>query len=227
MADKTHRGKAHNQQQNTTTAKAAQKAAAGEMTRVYIEMRTSLIRFAYRYFKTPQEIEDIVQEAFVKVIEAKQHRKIEHPKAYMYQTVKNLSLNRIAKSDYRLTDTIGDAVGDTAYGPVLQVTATMEEQFESRERFELFCRAVRQLPIKCQRVYIMRRVYGYSQKEIAEKKPISPKPSCAALILWMRWKIKTTITVIVTDIQRTAIRPLISTNLARTTGLRRDEITPK
>jgi RNA polymerase sigma factor (sigma-70 family) len=129
----------------------------------------------HRYFKTPQEIEDIVQEAFVKVIEAKQHRKIEHPKAYMYQTVKNLSLNRIAKSDYRLTDTIGDAVGDTAYGPVLQVTATMEEQFESRERFELFCRAVRQLPIKCQRVYIMRRVYGYSQKEIAEKMDISIK----------------------------------------------------
>ena len=51
----------------------------------------------------------------------------------------------------------------------------MEQQFESRQRFELFCRAVRQLPIKCQRVYILRRVYGYTQKEIAEQMGISLK----------------------------------------------------
>ena len=58
---------------------------------------------------------------------------------------------------------------------VSQVTPTMEEQFESQERFELFCRAVRQLPIKCQRVYILRRVYGYTQIEIAEQMGISIK----------------------------------------------------
>ena len=42
-------------------------------------------------------------------------------------------------------------------------------------RFQLFCRAVRQLPIKCQRVYILRRVYGYTQIEIAEQMGISIK----------------------------------------------------
>jgi len=168
MADQKHRGK-----QSQTKANIS--ADHSEMTRIYSEMRTSLMRFAYRYFKTPQEIEDVVQEAFVKVIEAKQTRTIEYPKSYMFQTVKNLSLNKITKSDYRLTDALEDKVGADTHESVLQVTSSMEDQFESRQRFELFCRAVRELPVKCQRVYIMRRVYGYSQKEIAEQLDISIK----------------------------------------------------
>ena len=167
MADKKHRGKTQQQQKTSHSA--------GEMTRIYNDLRTSLMRFAYRYFKAPQDIEDVVQEAFIKVMEAKQQREIQHPKAYMFQTVKNLSLNRISKSDYRLTDNLEDAVGESAQEAVSQITATMEDQFESTQRLELFCRAVRQLPVKCQRVYILRRVYGYTQKEIAEQMDISIK----------------------------------------------------
>lgn len=169
MADKKYCG---NKDKPTQAHKGA---GSLDMARVYTELRTSLMRFAYRYFKTPQEIEDVVQEAFIKVIEAQDQREISHPKAYMYQTVRHLSLNRIAKSDYRLTDTVGDGIGEEGIESVLPMTPTMEEQFESKQRFELFCRAVRQLPVKCQRVYILRRVYGYSQKEIADKMGISLK----------------------------------------------------
>ena len=172
MADKKHRG---TPSQHQPKAPAPSTLAGAEMGRIYQELRSSLARFAYRYFKTPQEIEDVVQEAFVKVIEAREQREILHPKSYMFQTVKNLALNRIAKSDYRLTDSLGDGIGGGAVESVSQVTPTMEEQFEYQERFELFCRAVRQLPIKCQRVYILRRVYGYSQIEIAEQMGISIK----------------------------------------------------
>lgn len=172
MADKKHQSTTSQQQ---PAAQAPSTLAGADMARIYKELRTSLTRFAYRYFKTPQEIEDVVQEAFVKVIEAREQREILHPKSYMFQTVKNLALNRIAKSDYRLTDTLGDGIGDGTLESVSKVTPTMEEQFESQERFQLFCRAVRQLPIKCQRVYILRRVYGYTQIEIAEQMGISIK----------------------------------------------------
>ena len=69
MADKKHCGKAQNHSTQIP------QPASSEMTRIYMEMRTSLMRFAYRYFKTPQEIEDVVQEAFVKVIEANSARR--------------------------------------------------------------------------------------------------------------------------------------------------------
>lgn len=147
------------------------KKDTSDMTAIYNELHKSLMRFAFRYFKKPQDVEDVVQEAFVKVCEAQQQRAIKYPKPYMYQAVKNLALKQLDKSDYKLTDTVGDFLSES----VLLETQTMEEQFESRQRFELFCSAVRQLPVKCQRVYILRRVYGFSQKEIAKRMNISLK----------------------------------------------------
>ena len=138
---------------------------------LYREMRPALLRFAFRFFRNPQEVEDVVQEAFIRVIEMNDRRDIEHPRSYMFQTVKNLSLKQLDKAEYRLTDTVGDFPPES----VSMDTVSLEEQFENRQKFELFCRAVRRLPVKCQRVYILRRVYGLSQKEIAERLGISLK----------------------------------------------------
>ena len=143
---------------------------------LYCEMRPALLRFAFRFFSKPQEVEDVVQEAFIKVIEMNERRDIEHPRSYMFQTVKNLSLKQLDKAEHRLTDTLGDFSAETVSTETASIeTASLEEQFESRQKFELFCRAVRRLPVKCQRVYILRRVYGFSQKEIAERLDISLK----------------------------------------------------
>jgi RNA polymerase sigma factor (sigma-70 family) len=142
-----------------------------DMSLVYRELKTSLTRFAYRYYKKPQDVEDVVQEAFVKVYEAQSQRDIQHPKAYMYQTVRNLALRQLDKSDYKLTDTLGELQPET----LLEDTPTMEEQFESKQKFELFCRAVSQLPDKCRHVYVLRRVYGFSHNEIAEQMGIGVK----------------------------------------------------
>lgn len=142
-----------------------------DLLQFYTDLRGTLMRFAVRYFKKPHEIEDVVQEAFVKVMEAQTQREVKHLQSYMFQTVKNLSLNKLGSSYHRLTDNAGDLFDDA----FLVESRTLEDQFESRQKFELFCRAVRQLPVKCQRVYILRRVYGLSQKETAEKLGISVK----------------------------------------------------
>ena len=47
------------------------------------------------------------------------------------------------------------------------------EQVASNEEFALFCEAVRHLPVKCRRVFVLKKVYGYSQIEIAKKLNIS------------------------------------------------------
>lgn len=141
------------------------------MDSLYRRLRRSLMRYASRYFNQPQDIEDVVQEAFARVIEARTTRKIRITDSYLYRTTRNLALNTLDKSEYKLTRTVGDTLPQS----VLLESPSLEEQFESRRRFELFCRAVRQLPAKCQRVFILRRVYGLSQKDIAERMGISVK----------------------------------------------------
>lgn len=141
------------------------------MDSLYRRLRRPLMRYASRYFKKPQDIEDVIQEAFVRVIEAKTVRKIRVTDSYLYRTTRNLALNTLDKCEYKLTGTVGDMLSQS----VLLESPSLEDQFESRQRFELFCGAVRQLPPKCQRVFILRRVYGLSQKDIAERMGISVK----------------------------------------------------
>lgn len=140
-----------------------------DMERIYLEVRASLTRYVSRYFRRSQEAEDVVQETFVKVIQAQRQRDITSPKSYIFRTARNLALAQVTKSDYRLTDEIGDLLTDTE----LAASKTLEEQYEVRENFELFCRAVRRLPIKCRRAFVLCRVYGFSQKEIAARMGIT------------------------------------------------------
>jgi len=142
-----------------------------ELGGMYTRLYGALKRYASRYFRKPHEIEDVVQEAFVKVLEAQNNRKMQVNDAYLYRTTRNLALNIIQKSENRLTDTLGDLLPKTA----LLETTSLEDEFESQERFQLFCRAVRKLPRKCQRVFILRKIYGLSLKEIAERLDISIK----------------------------------------------------
>ena len=146
-------------------------ADSQDMGYLYGEIHKSLMRFASRYFRCPQEIEDVVQDAFVRVIEAQHKRDIESPKAYLYRTTRNLALNQLDRSAFKLTDALNDMI----LGSEAMQTLSLEDQFETQQKFELFCRAVRQLPLKCQRVYILRRVYGFSQVEVAERMGISVK----------------------------------------------------
>ena len=117
----------------------------------------------------PHDIEDIVQETFLRSYEAAGKTEIRHPPSFMLRTARNLALNHVTRADNRLTDQIEDSAASDVY----LASETLESQLESKERFLLFCRAVRKLPVQCRRVFILKKVYGLSQKEIAEFLSIS------------------------------------------------------
>lgn len=135
----------------------------------YVRLRASLMRYASRYFRKSHEIEDVVQEAFVKVLEAQGDRTIHSVDAYLFRTARNVALNTLGKSDNRLTDAVGDLLSESD----LTVSRTLEDEYESRQQFELFCESLVDLPKRCQQAFVLRRVYGFTQAEIAERMQIS------------------------------------------------------
>ena len=138
---------------------------------VYEEIRVKMLRQVSRFCSNAQDVEDVVQEAFVKVIEAQHKSEIRNPGAYLYSAARNIAFNHSKSSAFRLTVLVGDYFSESDQ----LISATTEEQFEQRENFEIFCRAVRSLPVKCRRVYVLSRVYGFTNKEIARDLGISKK----------------------------------------------------
>ena len=134
-----------------------------DLVESFLDSRKILAHIVGRITR-PHDIEDIVQETFIRSYEAAEKQPIRHPKSFMLRTARNLALNHVGRHDNKFTDSIEDWSGSDVY----LETASMESQFDSNERFLLFCRAVRKLPVQCRRVFILKKVYGLGQKEIAE-----------------------------------------------------------
>ena len=110
------------------------------------------------------DIEDIVQETFVKSFEAELKQEIKYERTYMLKTARNLALNHVARASEKFNDSLEDLAGP----PPHLMSRNLEKQVESKERFLNFCRATDTLSVEVKRVFLLKKVYGLSQKEIAE-----------------------------------------------------------
>ncbi len=135
----------------------------GSISDVFAAARAQIVRVVSRVVR-PADIEDIVQETFVRSYEAARAQKISHPRAFLLKTAWNLALNHVDRSDRRLVDSFEDLPG----AEFLTDGETIESQLESQERMLLFCRAVCELPLQCRRAFLLKKVYGMSQRDIAQ-----------------------------------------------------------
>jgi RNA polymerase sigma factor (sigma-70 family) len=129
----------------------------------FLKCRQVLSRFIGRVV-APGDIEDIVQETFIRSMQAGVVRRIDHPKAFMFRTARNLAFNHVQRLDNKARPHMLDFLDEETQ----PATETLEAQFESQERFDYFCRAINQLPVKCRRAFILRKIYGLTQKEVAK-----------------------------------------------------------
>ncbi len=138
---------------------------------IYIGLRTSLAR-AVMGIVPPREVEDIVQETYVRVCQVKHPEDIRQPRSYLFRTARNLALDYLKRSETKYTEGMDEQDIDTLIDVRSGDDSTFE-QVASNEEFALFCEAVRHLPVKCRRVFVLKKVYGYTQIEIARKLDIS------------------------------------------------------
>lgn len=115
------------------------------------------------------EVEDIVQDAYVKILQINgTNKQIPYPKTLLYKIAKNLALDFNKKAEVRLAD---GAISEQDYG-----ASEQEDPFHrvlTADEFNNFCESVRNLPIQCRKVFVMRKVYGFTQKEIAKELNLS------------------------------------------------------
>lgn len=142
---------------------------AGDSTllHAFAQARRTLSRIAGKLVRS-HDIEDIVQETFLRTYEASRRAEIRHPRAFMESTVRNLALNFVERMDNRRKDSIDDLLGTMDQRLVADLPLA-EDIVDSQERLLLFCRALQRLPTQCRRVFLLKKVYGLSRQEIAER----------------------------------------------------------
>ena len=142
-----------------------------DINKVYISFRNALIR-SISHIVPPKDIEDIVQETYVKVCQVEKKENIKYPHSFMLRTAKNLALDYAKRTDVRLNQSLDEEVVQELAHEAESLDDTYKKA-ATNEEFAQFCEAVRYLPAQCRRAFILKKVYGYTQKEISEYMGIS------------------------------------------------------
>jgi RNA polymerase sigma-70 factor (ECF subfamily) len=138
--------------------------------KIYLASRKSISRVVSRIVP-PDEIEDIVQETYVRICQIENKENITSPKSFMYRTARNLAIDHQKQASVKLVDSIDDM--QTLECLLSNNSDEMYENTLTNNEFSHFCEAVRQLPTQCRKVFVLKKVYGYSQREIAAQLSLS------------------------------------------------------
>ena len=126
--------------------------------------RAALHRYLGKLTSGAEDIEDLVQETYVRMYALPDFHLVESPKALLFRIAHNLAVERARRHKAQATDTVGDL--ETL--SVFSKEAPPEEQTDARRRFESFCVAVERLPPVCRRAFVLRKVHKLSHAEISE-----------------------------------------------------------
>ncbi len=116
-----------------------------------------------------KDADDVVQESYARLLRVRETGSIACPRAFLFVTARNLSLNHLRHQRHEQPE--GGAQIDPA--SVLDESAPIPDSIASAEDLRLLIRAIEALPGRCRQIVTLRKIYGLSQKEVAEQLGIS------------------------------------------------------
>ena len=114
---------------------------------LYLDMRGGIASMVSRYV-APDDVEDIVQETYLRLCRVAMVDEIQNPRAYIYRIARNLALDSLKKADYAQTVPLIEDFPEPGTR-----SDDVVKHVESREEFGHFCDSVRRLPAQARRVF--------------------------------------------------------------------------
>jgi RNA polymerase sigma-70 factor (ECF subfamily) len=153
-----------------TAAKPDPRRASG-VTPAFLEVEAALKKYLRRYLARAQDIEDVLQDVFVRAYESENTQEIRSPRSFLFKIAKHSALNELAKKSRQLMS----YVGEVADLDVIDEELTGEHALERQERLATLNKAIADLPPQCRKVLVMRKIYGFTHREVADRLHISVK----------------------------------------------------
>lgn len=111
------------------------------------------------------DLDDIVQEAYAKLVTVPSVDHITNPRAYFFRTALNILVNEVRRTQVVSIEFVAELdrleVEADGFAPDIEA--------EYRQELRHVAEAIAQLPAKCREVFIVRKVHGLSQRETARK----------------------------------------------------------
>jgi RNA polymerase sigma factor (sigma-70 family) len=115
-----------------------------------------------------QVAEDVVHDAYLRVLERSSETPIEQPRAFLYRTALNLVIDGHRRNALRQVESLDVLDSEERY-----FTPSPHSTFDHGQRLEMLQRALAELSSACRESFLLRKIEGLSHPEIAERLGIS------------------------------------------------------
>jgi len=144
-----------------------------EQTRWFIEEvqphEPALRAYLRGCFPTLLDTDDLVQDAYARLLRARDAGKVSHPKAYLFATARNAALDLFRRD--KIVSFQG--IAEIEHLSVLEERPDAAEAASHEQEIAILHDAIDSLPKRCREILVMRRLHGLSHREIAQSLGIS------------------------------------------------------
>ena len=120
-------------------------------------------------FPGMSDLDDIIQDSYLRVLQAHARTPLGAPKAYLFATARNAVLMQLRHRATARTDSFPE----TELCGILDEAADTHQAVARAQELELLTKAIQSLPARCRQIFTLRKIYGMSQKAIAAELGVS------------------------------------------------------
>jgi len=125
----------------------------------------------YRYTRNSADVEELLQETYARLLVAgaSTEPEVRSVRAFSLTIARNVAFDWLRHKQVVPIE----LVADMEALDVLDESGQVDEIVNSHQELAMLVKAIQSLPDRCRQVFTLRKVYGYSQKEIASRLSIS------------------------------------------------------
>lgn len=116
-------------------------------------------------FSAHLDVDDLVQETYARLLEARRHAPLRSAKAYLFATARNAAFDLFRRRRIVAID----GMAEIEQLPVFEDRPGVAESVCHDQELQLLAEAIQSLPERCRRVVTLRKLHGLSHREIAQQ----------------------------------------------------------
>jgi RNA polymerase sigma factor (sigma-70 family) len=129
----------------------------------------SLRNLLRRSLASPHDVDDVVQTSYLKLWRSRSSSAIRSPKSLLFAIARNATLDLLRRRKVL----VAEPITENTTLPVLEDSPGVVDLVSRQQELALLEEAVHTLPERCQLVFLLRKIQGLSQREIATRLGIS------------------------------------------------------
>ncbi|HRE79733.1 MAG TPA: RNA polymerase sigma factor [Opitutaceae bacterium] len=122
-------------------------------------------------FPSVRDVDDVVQESYIRVWHERAKRPVEFGKAFLFKVARHLAIDVVRKKNRSPEEALPTCELDD----LVQEGSSVADAVSDQEKVNLLAEAIDHLPHRCREVVVLRKLKLLSQKEVAAQLGLSEK----------------------------------------------------